>query len=66
MTEIEVAELVIKQDGSCCEQLYIDCDDCPADRIRIEKRFGSCVYLWDDDNDNKKIWFEKWLSEVKR
>lgn len=64
MTEIEVAEIIVKQDGYCG---IIDCSECPAERIKRENGLESCDDLWDnDDIDEQKQWFENWLSEVKK
>lgn len=66
MTEIEVAESIIKQDGNCYEPIDIDCDGCPADRIAEENGLDSCDDLWNRDDDKQKQWFQNWLSEGKQ
>lgn len=63
MTENEVAEIIIKQYGNCIKPISIDCDDCPAERIRKEKGLDRCGNLWGSDFDKKKQWFENLLKE---
>lgn len=60
MTEIEAAEIITEQDGHCYS---IHCLYCPAERIRKEKGFNSCIDLWNNDDIKKKPWFENWLKE---
>jgi undecaprenyl pyrophosphate synthase len=61
MNQIEIAKLIISQNGNCADAL---CDNCPAEKTRQKLNLNSCNDIWGGDNDEYcKKWFENWLKE---
>lgn len=60
MNQIEIAKLIISQNGRC---EGVRCEDCQA-YIYTSLRLDSCNFLFGGTDDEKcKKWFENWLKE---
>ena len=60
MNEIEIAKLIISQDGSCDDA---SCENCPAKKVRQKLGLYSCNDIWEGNKDEYcKKWFENWLK----